>query len=64
MNREELLKWIKGKISDYYYDILVFWTKNREKRFIFFQRKFDLSPTIFGNGYIIRAGLESIIVYK
>lgn len=63
MNREELLKWMKGRISDYYYDILTIWTLKRKNKFLFFKRKFDIVPTTFSKGYIIRSGFDSIIVY-
>lgn len=64
MDREELLKWLDGRISNYYYEILYVWTKKREKRFLFFKRKFDVKPTLFKKGYIVSSGLESLIVYK
>lgn len=66
MDRDELLKCFEGKISNYYYDILKVWTKKREKKFCFFKRKFDVSPTIMGYGYVIHASSvgDSIIVYK
>lgn len=64
MNREELLVFMKGRISNYYYDILTIWTLKRKNKFLFFKRKFDIRPTIFSKGYIIYAGFDSIIVYN
>ena len=64
MERTELLNWFKGKISDYYYDILYAWTKKREKKFLFFKRKFDVEPTLLGKGYVVSTGLDHIILYK
>ena len=64
MNRTELLEWIKPRISEYYYDILVAWTKIREKK-LFWKRKFLVEPVIYGKGYIIDSGksFDSIIVH-
>ena len=64
MDRQELLTFMKGKISDYYYDILYVWTKKREKRFLFFKRKFDVEPTLLGKGYVVSTGLDHIILYN
>lgn len=64
MDREELLKFMKGKVSDYYYDILYAWTKKREKTLLFFKRKFDVEPTIFLEGYVVKSGLDHLILYK
>jgi hypothetical protein len=45
MNRTELLAFMKGKISTFFYDILVAWTKKREKVwFGFADRVFDVEP--------------------
>lgn len=64
MDREELLQFMKGKISKYYYDILYAWTKKRKKTFLFFKRKFDVEPTLLGEGYVVSTGLDHIILYK
>lgn len=64
MDREELLQFMKGKISKYYYDILYVWTKKRKRKFLFFKRKFDVEPTIFSEGYVVSSGLDHIILYK
>ena len=64
MDREELLQFMKGKISKYYYDILYVWTKKRERKFLFFKRKFDVEPTIFSEGYVVSSGLDHIFLYK
>lgn len=64
MDRESLLKFLDGKISSYYFDILYVWTMKRKKVFLFFNRKFDMKPTLLSKGYVISAGLDSIIVYN
>lgn len=64
MDRQELLTFIKGKVSNYYYDILYAWTKKRERKFLFFKRKFDVEPTILLEGYVVKSGLDHIILYK
>jgi hypothetical protein len=67
MNRDELLKFMKGKITEYYYEILEIWTKSREYKFLLFKRKFDVEPTIasINKGYIITAkSFDYIMVYS
>jgi hypothetical protein len=68
MYRDELLEAMRAKISQYYYDILVMWTKKREKTLFGGNQKFDVQPTIGGYGYIITCGWEIwgnyIIVYN
>jgi putative flippase GtrA len=64
MTRSELLEFMDGKISMYYWNILWTWSKKREKSFFIFDRKFDVEPTIFSPGYVVRSGImDFIIVY-
>jgi hypothetical protein len=65
MNRTELLDFMKGKISNYYYEILVVWTQKREKNLFGFDTKFDVEPTAYThNGYVVNGPwLSFIIVY-
>ena len=64
MDRQELLTFMKGKVSNYYYDVLYAWTKKRERKFLFFKRKFDVESTILLEGYVVKSGLDHIILYK
>ena len=66
MNGQDVLNWIKPKISNDYYDTLFFWIKSREKFFLFFDTSFDIEPTIFYPGYTVwdRTRIEFMIVYK
>lgn len=65
MNRKELLEFMKPRISQYHYDILEVWSKNREKRFFLFNSNFDIQSTVLNNGYIVKVGfmLDYILVY-
>lgn len=64
MDRQELLTFMREKVSNYYYDILYAWTKKRERKFLCFKRKFDVEPTLLGKGYVVSTGLDHIILYK
>lgn len=65
MKRDELLQWIKSRISPRYYDTLTVWTLKRKNKFLFWERIFDVEPTPFGDGLIVRSGrlFDYIIVY-
>jgi hypothetical protein len=65
MNREELLSFMKDRVSDYHYEILEVWSKNRRKKFFIFNRKFDIEPLGILAGYIVSSGYcDYIILYK
>jgi len=53
MNREELLKFMKSRISKYYYEILELWVKEDNK--ISANTKFAIESTPFGTGYIVKS---------
>jgi hypothetical protein len=52
MNRKQLLEFMKGKISQYYYDILYAWTLYNNKTFFIFDKKYKIAPGLYG-GYFI-----------
>ena len=62
MKRKDLLEFMKPRISEYHYDVLEVWSKDREKRFLIFDRNFKISPTILGEGYVIDGGFMEVIV--
>lgn len=65
MKRKELLIFMKGRISQRYFDILVVWTKKRKKKFLFFNRKFDVNPLLGCYAYKINSTYyDYIVVYN
>lgn len=66
MNRNELLVFMKNRINESDYDELYWWSKYREKVFLFFNRKFNVKPTLFHEGYSVDTGklFDIIMVYK
>lgn len=53
MNRKELLKWIKSRITTYYYEILELWAIEQERKSK--KVKFYIESTTYGTGYKIYA---------
>jgi hypothetical protein len=53
MNRGELLKWMKPRITKYHYEILELWLKEDSQ--ISANTKFKIEATPFETGYIIRS---------
>lgn len=63
MTRNELLEFMKSKVSKHYYELLSSWSKKRECR-LFWKRKFKVNPAAIFNGYIVSVNLyDFIIIY-
>ena len=61
MYRDELLEYLKGRISEHDFVALIVWTKNRE-RFLFWKTKFDVDLPTYCHGYWVRTAVDSILV--
>lgn len=53
MNREELLKWMKPRITKYHYELLELWVLQDNK--ISANTKFTIESTLFETGYLINS---------
>ncbi len=63
MNKNEILDFMKPRISAYYYEILILWSSDKKNKSCF-----QIKPTLFGTGYIISYdtwwNYDTLIVYK